>query len=32
MQHLDTDPDAKAKLKAANAIPVNGELGMQAAR
>jgi hypothetical protein len=28
MQHLDTDRGAKAELKAANAIPVNGELSM----
>jgi len=26
MQHLDTDRGAKAELKAANAIPVNGQI------
>jgi hypothetical protein len=26
MQYLETDPGAKAKLKAANAIPVNGQI------
>jgi hypothetical protein len=26
MQYLETDPGAKAKLKASNAIPVNGQI------
>jgi len=28
MHYLETDPGSNAKLKAANAIPVNAEIGM----